>query len=86
MSVYGGLKRLHEWNEASVDVVSDHVGDICSTFTAWVNSLHVSVNSADSRMERLPVWHGSVLIHGSEVIAVNCNDTYQSVEFDIFER
>jgi len=78
MTVYGGLKRLHQWNDASVCVVSDHPGDMCSTFTAWLNSLHLSVTGADSVMERLAVWHGSVLIYGSEVIAVNCDDRVMS--------
>ena len=68
--MYGGLKRLHQWNGASVDVVdADDVGDVSPTFAAWSNSLHVSMTRGDTAMNVLPLWHGSVTIHGSEVDA-----------------
>jgi len=72
MSVYGGLKRLHQWHEASVHVVSPaDVGAVSPTFTAWADSLHVCVTSVDSVVERLPLWHGHVMIYGSEVDTLN---------------
>ena len=68
ISVYGALKRLCEWNEASIQVMtSANVGNASSTFTSWANSLHVSVTSADSVLQRLPLWHGNLLIYGFEV-------------------
>jgi len=69
MSVYGGLKRLREWNDASVHVVTPatDVNNVSPTFIAWADSLHVSITTLDRQLERLPLWHGNVLIHGSEV-------------------
>lgn len=69
ISVYGGLKRLQQWNEAYIDVVSstDTDGDISPTFRAWSNSLCVSVANVDSAVRTLPLWHGGIMVYGSEV-------------------
>jgi len=66
--VYGALKRLREWNEASIDVVSAaDINDVSPTFAAWADSLHVSMMSADCTVNRLPLWHGHLMIYGSQV-------------------
>ena len=71
VAVYGGLKRLQQWNEASVHVMcATDVDDVSSTFTTWADSLCATVTSIDSTVERLPLWQGCVLIYGSEVVAV----------------
>jgi len=66
--VYGALKRLHEWNDASVHVMSAaEVDDVPPTFAAWSNSLHASVMKAECAVNGLPLWHGHVMVYGSEV-------------------
>jgi len=66
--VYGALKRLQVWNEASVRVISAaDIVDMSPTFTVWSDSLCATVTSIDRAAERLPLWHGSVVIYGSEV-------------------
>jgi len=68
IAVYGALKRLHQWNEASIQVMSvADDDDVSPTFAAWSDSLHASVMRADCAVNRLPVWHGHVMIYGSEV-------------------
>ena len=68
ISVYGALKRLHEWNDASVHVMSAaEVDDVPPTFAAWSNSLHASVMKAECAVNGLPLWHGHVMVYGSEV-------------------
>jgi len=81
--VYGGLKRLQHWNEALIQIVTtatvdSTTADTTTTTTttmpaellAWSHSLCASlttVGSVVSSLLSLPVWHGSVLIYGSEV-------------------
>jgi len=69
LAVYGALKRLHEWNEATVHVVSaGSVDKVSPVFSAWANSVHASVMSAGCwAVTTLPLWHGHVIIYGSEV-------------------
>jgi len=77
ISVYGALKRLSEWNEASIHVMSaGDVDSVSPTFAAWADSLHVSVMNVDCPVNRLPLWHGSVIIYGSQVGRVSQYVTY----------
>ena len=69
--MYGGLKRLQQWNEASLHVVcATDVDNVSSSFTAWSDSLCATVTSIDCAVHRLPLWHGSVVIYGSEVVPI----------------